>query len=316
MQINEGKNQSSQILGALRDGLEVLDLDQQITFQSYTRVVLPLDGYVFWEPKVSKTFKGSLHYSQEIQQNEDETYGLGTVVFTSESKIVEFAESPINTIWVAQIDDFRYAFSMQQGFYKQANLWHYLGHSIPPALTTQFLDLAGEIDPTQAITSNSMALWIALNTYVNPYYDGFANSGLILYPSFLTNPNIAPPYGTVHIGEEDTRPLQAIPLLDEYRNHYQLVADKAKITLYGLQNNACLDFQDFVIQYSRNTENFGIMNMPIIRDAKRTQAEMQTIAMKKVIEFEVSYYQTRVASIARQLIRKAQLTYIFPPGTL
>ncbi|HEY6922809.1 MAG TPA: hypothetical protein VI653_05015, partial [Steroidobacteraceae bacterium] len=87
----------TQMQGALDDGLEVLDLNQQVTFQAYTRVVLPADGYVFWSPTTKLAAKGSLHYSQEIQQNEDETVGFATVVFTSESKIVEFDDSPINT---------------------------------------------------------------------------------------------------------------------------------------------------------------------------------------------------------------------------
>jgi hypothetical protein len=294
----------SQMAGALRDGLEVLDANAEIEFQSYTRVVLPIDGFVFWQPKVKKTFKGSLHFSQEIQQNEDELLGLATVLFSSESQITEFATS-LNTIWVARRGDFRYSFSQQQGFYTQAGLWHYFGHSIIPAFESQLLDTPGIIDPAQAVVSNSLPFWLALNTYVSPFYDQVQGSGVTLYPSYLTAPNIAPPYGSVQIGDGDTIPLQAIPYIDRDRNHYQLVSDTVNITLYGLQNNAAMDFVDFVLQYSRNTENFGIMNMPLIRDGKRPQTEMQALAMQKKITFTISYYQTRVAQVSRQLILDA-----------
>jgi hypothetical protein len=86
-----------------------------------------------------------------------------------------------------------------------------------------------------------------------------------------------------------------------------------RITLYGLQNNAALDFVDCVLQYSLDTNNFGIMNnMAVVADAKRPLPGLQAIAQKKVITFQVSYYQQRVANIARQLIRNAlPIKYIF-----
>jgi hypothetical protein len=307
--ISESERDPTQLAGALRDGIETLDLGQEVTFQAYTRVVLPVDGYVFWSPTIQKVVKGSLHYAQEIEQNEDELFGLANVTFTSECKITDFTDAPINTLWVARQGDFRYAFSQQQGFYSQAGLWHYFGRSVFPALASQLLDRPDSIDPKRAVTSNSLALWLALNTWSSPFNGGF-KTGITLYPSFLTEPNLAPPYGAVHIGEDDTYPLQSTPYIDAERNHYQLVADRVQITLYGLQNDEALDFVDAVNSYSALTGNFGIMNVPVIRDAKRTQTELQAIAMKKVVEIEVSYYQTRIAQLARQLILSAQPTII------
>ena len=40
-------------------------------------------------------------------------------------------------------------------------------------------------------------------------------------------------------------------------------------------------FQDYLFQYSLDTDNIGIMNMPIIKDEKRTQKEIGVIAQKK-----------------------------------
>jgi hypothetical protein len=309
-----GQGSAKQMWSQLRDGLEKLDLDEEITFQAYSRVVLPIDGYVYWTPTTTRCVKGALTYTQEIQQNEDETYGAATVLFTAEEKIVAFESAPINVLFVACVDGFRFAISQQQGFFGPAGLWHYFAQSIPPALASQLLDAPNMLDPAQAVVSNSLPAWLQLNGYKSPYYDGFSNPDLVLYPSDLVSPNLVPPYGAVHI-TPDARALQAAPYLDVNRNHWQLVADKVRITLYGLQNNAAMDFVDLVNQYSLQTECFGIMNVPCMRDEKRTHSGLQAIAMKKVIEYEVSYYQMRMAQIGRQLIKDAlPITYIFQGG--
>jgi hypothetical protein len=304
--INEASSQA-QLYGALRDGLDTLDLGQEITFNAYTRVVLPVDRYVFWSPTVPLCILGSLHFSQTTQQNADETYGMATVLFTSKEKVTQFT-GQTNTLYIATANGFRYAFSEQQGFYSQAGLWHYFGHSIPPAMLSMLLDDPGSIDPAQAVTDNSLALWIALNNYPALYPDFFSND-IPLYPAFMIPANLTPPYGAIDV--QETRALQSAPYLDANRNHYQLCADRVQITLYGLQHNAALDFQDCVNQYSVFTGNFGIMNMPVVRDVQRTLPELQTLAQKKVIDFEVSYTQARVNKVARQLIESAPVTYFF-----
>jgi hypothetical protein len=315
--MNEG---GAQALGAaLAAGLINISYDDEITFQEYSRVVLPIDGYIFWKPVRQFTVQGSLHVSQDIVINEDETLGLASVIFSVQRPIVQFSESPINSLFVATFNDesgsanvngMRYVFGSQQIF-KQAELWHYSGHSVEPAMATQLLDTPGLIDPTQAIVSNSLPLWLSLNDYESPYPDGFSNS-IPLYPSFITPPNLIPAYGAVHIGEDDTEALQAIPLIDSMRNSWQLVADTVTITLYGTQNNAASDLVNCIINYSANyPDTFGIMNMPVIRDCKRMQNEMLSIAMKKKITFRVSYYQTRIANIARVMIEKCIPTFIF-----
>jgi hypothetical protein len=332
--IGEGPQHPTALRGALRDGLEVLDLGQEIEFQSYSRVVLPIDGYVFWQPGVKCTFKGSLHYSQEMLQLDDETRGLVTGTFTSEHKIVEFEAVPVDRIWItncappmdtAAVDGgpvaqtgVRLAFSQQQGFYTQAGLWHYFGHNVTPALASQLLDRPGAIDPKRAITSNSLALWLALNSYTSPFYDYFQRlPGFLLYPSKLVPTNLQPPYGVVQIDPSWTRALQAVPYIDINRNHYQLAADRARVILYGLQNDEACDFLDLVLQYSAETDNFGLMNTPLIADGKREQVEIMTIAMQKFIDFEVSYYQIRVAQVARQLLLNAlPIQFIIESGTL
>ena len=53
-----------------------------------------------------------------------------------------------------------------------------------------------------------------------------------------------------------------------------------------------------------------MMNMPVMGDGKRPQPELQAIAMQKVITYEISYYQTRAANVARRLILEASAKYI------
>ena len=80
---------------------------------------------------------------------------------------------------------------------------------------------------------------------------------------------------------------------------------------FGFSGNL-LDFVDFVGQLSLDPAyGFGIMNQPVVRDEKRTQSEINAIAMKKTVEFQIDYNQTRVNDLARQLIKKVVPTYVF-----
>lgn len=301
--------------GALHDGLENLTLNQEIEFITYNRVVLPVDGWVFWSPGTSRTIKGSLHLVQEMVQNEDETFGSSMATFTAQEQITTFAQNPMSQIFVATADDgTRFAFSQQRVF-KQAGLWHYFGMSISPAMGASLLDRNWSIDPERAVASNSLPLWLGLNGFASDFWGGFSNKGVpfrvkppVLYPSEIVRANEVPPYGSVKILDDYPQALQSVPFLDVERNHWQLVTDRVRITLYGLQSDEVLDFLDTVNQYSLVTDNFGIMNMPVPRDVTRTQPELQTRAMKKEIVFDISYYQRRVAEFARKLIKKAPYT--------
>lgn len=298
---------SAQMYGVLRAGIDALDLQQSITFQAYTLTILPIDQYVFWQPTTIVCVQGALTYSQQIEQNEDETFGDASVMFTSESEVTNFTDSPVKTLYVASVDGIRFAFMSQRGFFDPAGLYHYFGHSIPPALASQLLDAPGKIDPKQAVVSNSLPLWLALNNY-QPKLAGWYSNSTPIYPSFLVTPNLVPPYISVHIGEDDTTADQMAPFITPQGDSYLLCRDRVRLTLYGLQNNAAQDFINCVNQYSLYSCNFGICNLPVIRDAKRTQAELLTIAMKKVVDFEISYNQSRVAVVAQQLIKQAIVT--------
>lgn len=321
--VSEALGQQSQLSAALTAGVNAIDRDQVVTFTEYSKFVLPLDGYVFWVATgQTTTVSGSVHYAVDRQQNEDETLGVNTVVFTAEAAIVAFNNVSPTTMWVGSFDGLQFAFSRQADFYQQAELWHYVGRAVYPALASQIVDSSDALLARQPIVSNSLPIWLGLNSLAP------------VYPSFLVADNVAPPYIAVHIEPGDTTALQAAMLLDPavttnpspppkyafgtavpnsgasplfQQPGYQLARDRVRVTLYGFDNQQALQYLAAVLDASLNTDpdTFGVLNMPVIRDEKRTQVELAALAQKKTIEFDISYYQTAAAVIARRLILSA-----------
>lgn len=313
------------LAASLREGIAVISQNAEITFVPYVKFILPLDGYVFWINATllspiglmglsplnvgpinqfygnlpstalqSFTVPGSLHISTINQQDEDESFSVNRVVFTTQTPINDLNEISPSVMYIAQHADFKYAFSQRSGWYWQADTYHYSGDAVYPVLESQIIDNITDFDGCSLIASNSIPIWLALNKFMP------------VYPSYLVSDNIRPPYAAVHIPEDATEPLQAMPLIDGCSNHYQLVSDKVRITIYGTRNFDALAFQDYVIQQSLyNPQLFGIMDTPIIKDVKRTQTEISAIAQKKSFVVKINYYQTAVRNLARQLILTA-----------
>lgn len=319
----------TQLGGDLAAGVTTLSLDQQVVFTRYVRVVLPLDGFVFWlradqvspstvfnamqpnsarfdaakftVPAATLTVQGSLHYATQTRQVEEENYAANRVVFTTLGPVNDLNQVGGNYLWIADFHGLKVAFSDRGSFYEQADLYHYVGYAVFPDMASQVVDDVAKLD-RQLVCSNSLPLWLALNNYSSFY--GFANN-IPLYPSFLVPQNIVPPWGAVHIDPAGTMAIGGAPRLDRMTNHTQLVQDRVKITFYGVNNAGALDFVDCVLQRSDDYGEFGVMNQPVIRDEKREQSELGTLAMKKSVLFDVNYYQHRVLDVARQLILSA-----------
>jgi hypothetical protein len=297
------------MIGPNLAGLSTISVDQTIPFTQYIRHVLPLDGYVFWLRTQQTTIQGSLHVGADKQQNEDETISVNRVIFTTGEEVQLFNAIQPNTIWVGESSGVRFAFSRSGPRFKAAGLFHYVGDAVYPAMETQLVDVGQQLSDATLVVSNSLPAWLTLASY-SPVWLDPPNPRVTLFPSFAVPDNLPPPYGTVHVLPESTTALQAVPLLDRVSNHAQLATDRVRITLYGLTNDAACDFLDLVISFSSDTDVIGLMNAPIIRDEKRTQAELGILAMKKTIEFDVSYYQLRVNNIARQMVEKVIVTYL------
>ena len=313
----EGAQAPQGINAALDVGLDTLSISAVVTFTKYTRNVLPIDGYVFWLATTETlTIKGSLHYSVTRQQNEDETIGVNSVIFSAESKITDFNYIKPNELWLATLPDgVQYSFSQQGRYYAPANVYHYSGIAVYPAMIPQIIQDPSTLPVTTQVVSDSLPFWLALNTYVPPYPGFKLPSGFTLYPSFAVPNNLAPPYGSVHIEPASIDALQSAPFYDSALSHWQSAEETVRITVYGETNTNAITIMDTILQYSYDTNNFGLMNMPTIRDEKRTQAEMSVLAMKKTLTFQVSYSQYTSRSVARQLIETCVNTYLPQPYT-
>lgn len=296
---------------ALAAGLADISQQQTVPFLTYSKAVLPLDGYVFWLRASSFEQTGMLHWMTEREVAEDETATRNTVVFTTTEEIVQLNQTNTQILVVGLIETRAYAFGRIGWFSPQSGVWHYQGEALHPATATQLIDDPAQLNLSDVIVSNSLPAWLTLQTYLPVWitWPGQRNPQIPLYPSFMLPDNIEPPFGSVHIEPTTTRALQSAPQHGRYTwSQWQSAQESVRVTLYGCDNNAARDFLDLVLDYSYQYGVIGMMNMPIVRDEKRPWAEGMTLAQKKTLEFEVSYTQTRISTIARQLILSAQAT--------
>jgi hypothetical protein len=308
----------------LAAGIANISYSATVTFTLYNRVVLPADGFVFWlradawnpgsafnafayntaaynnppivgTPAQTMDVPGSLHHTTLNNQDEAESFSLQRFVFTTTQPVDVLNAIAPDQLWIADAGPgLRLAFSSRTGFYKQANVYHYHGDALYPALATQVIDDPSQLFSTLPILSNSLPIWLAIGA---PFP---------LFPSYLVPDNQPPPYGAVHIGDEDTTPLQSAAWHDATGSRWQQAKDRVRVTTYGVRNDAIMDWLDQINLYTlRNPSVIGVMNSPIPRDAKRGQTEFSVLAQKKVIDFEVDYWQRRSRDQARQLIRQA-----------
>ena len=323
--------------GPLSKGVKMLTKGgQEIVFKRYSKFVLPLDGFVFWvndsilnastmaavqeliaagltafpssDEDVMKTVQGSVHWAVDQTQALDETLAVNEIVFSTFDRVLDFRDVGPSTLWLGSFDNMRFSFNEQGRFFEQSGLYHYIGHALYPALATQIIDDPVVFDSKSLVVSNSLSLWLALNT--RPQIYSFVTQPLVpFYPSYAVPDNIVAPYVVVHIEPDRTNPIQAIPGCPPGTGSEQLMVDSVRLVMYGLRNDQAIDLHNFILQYSLFTDAIGIMETTGVRDEKRTQSELNIIAMKKSIDFKVSYYQSRVNSLSRQLIKSALVTY-------
>jgi len=329
--VAESISAKSQLGAGLAEGLNTLSLNQTVTFTLYVKTILPLDGYVFWvnanlltsgqiaaaiamggvtystTPPNSIVVQGSLHHATALEQERDRYASVNTLVFTSLTPVNDLNQNNPYLMYIAEDDGVQYAFRHQANYYQQADLYHYSGHAVYSIMDSQIINTLTGFDTTNVIASNSLPIWLALNTYTSPII-GAETIPFTLYPSFLSPENMAPPYATVHIGQDDTSALQSFMVTQQNSSTYQLVRDVVTIEVYGSRNYEIQPFLTSVFNYSLLTDNIGILNSPTVRDAKINQTEFGIIAQKKVITFEVSYYQTNALDVAQKLIISAFVT--------
>ena len=299
------------MFGPNLDGLRVLSGGAEVVFVQYTRQVLPLDGYVFWLRTQQVCVAGSLHVSSAKRQNEDETLSVNRVMFSTGTEVQQFNDIKPNTLWIGSNQGIKFAFSESSSRYTEAGLWHYIGDAVYPALESQLIDVASQLNPETLIVSNSLPIWLTLQSY-SPIWLLVPNPTIALFPSFAVPDNLRPVYGVVHVMPDQTEALSAVAAFDAWSGHSQLVADRVRVTLYGATNAIAAAFFDLVQQYMDDSSTaIGLMSSAVIRDEKRTQPEISALAMKKTIEYRVSYTQAAVRAVARQLLLQATAS-IYP----
>jgi hypothetical protein len=315
---NVGKTPIGDVLDL---GLDTLSYNQELTFLKFIRIVSPLDGMVWLVrsglvetpttgalngiPYASLpdtlTVKGSLHFSTNLQQEEAESPGISSIVFTAQDPVEDFVSLPGSVLYIVDIGDGVMAsFSSRTSYYRQATLHQYTGEAVYPFMKDRIItSLEGFSAMTRSI-SNSLPVWLAIA------------STFPVYPSYLVPQNIVPPYAAVHIPPESTEALQSAPWSDPATgSRYQLMREMAKITFYGVPNDQALDYVNQVYETTLvDLPAIGLMNpLPALRDEKKTQRELQVLALKKSIEFNVSYLQTRILDVALQFFEVLVVSY-------
>ena len=319
-------NAQTQMAATLGSGLATLSNNQEITFTQYRRLVLPLDGSVFWvrsaiinpaalynanqfnaaafnalggasvNPPAPITVAGSLHYSTSNAQDEAATFSTNRVVFSTQTEIEDLADIGPTTAYIGEIDGLRFMFSQRGKFYAAANVNHYMGDAIFSKMATQIVDDASQLDVQNVVVSNSLPLWLPMTQY-GP-----------VFPSYLVPDNFPPPYIVAHVQPGTTEPYSNAPILDKNSNQTQLCKERVRFTTYGLRNNQAQDFLQLVLTNSMATNSYGIVSSPVWQDEKEGQVEFGAIAQKKTCDVDISYYQSRVRDIAQQYILHALIT--------
>lgn len=301
--LSELSQAKTELNASLIQGLEDLSRSASVTFTKYVRKVLPLDGFVFWvkasilandpgsEPDL-KDVKGYLHLTTESIQDEEQLYDKNVVTFTAQADIDPFNDIGSEVLYIGEFYGIKFAFSRRSGLNEPANIYHYTGNAIYPHMLSQIVDSPDDIDLADVVVSNSLPIWLSLSQFMP------------MYPAKLSLQNLSPPYATVKCG--DPEPVAGAFYLDENQNQYQLVTEDVTVYVTGLRNAAAEDFLRYVRDYTLNdTAEMGVMNIPVIKDDRVTQNELNVMAMRKIIKFKVNYYQQRMRNVARQLITSA-----------
>lgn len=273
-----------------------------------------------------KTFEvpGSLHYSTESTQTESANNSRNRVVFSSQLPVNDLNEINSGVLYIATFDGpeegdligpagttpIRFAFSSRGSYYKQAEIWHYLGYAVFPTMASQIIDDISALEGQEPIISNSLPIWLSLNHYAPQYPVPIALPKIPFYPSFLVPDNLETAYVSVHIDYDDTESVQEMPFMGYDSSTSQLMRDNVRLVFYGCTNKVIQDVYYALLQHSLDTQLWGVCNMPTIQDEKEGQNEFNTLAQKKRIVFEASYNQQAVRDLVRQLITSCTPTVI------
>lgn len=299
------ENQRTQLANLLDNAVETISNHQQITFTLYVRMVLPIDGFVFWvnselvdDEKLSQlgdsierkqTIDGSLHRQVTSRQEESESRDENYIIFTPVEQCDYFNINNPAAIYIGEYAGEKFTFSRMDSRYTQAGIWHLRGLAVLPTMLSQLIETKEDIAYAQ-IVSSSLPAWLTLDKYAE------------VFPAYLVPNNFTGKY--IAIDCSRPRALQSAPLIIGNRR-YQLVSETVRATLQQFNNYEALNWLDYVLTESLGGELFGISNIPVVEDGRAKQVELKVLDQSKVIVFEVNYYQQAMTDKARILIKEA-----------
>lgn len=342
--INEAASQSgsSDKAAGLIAAISLLSAQETYTFELYKRVVLPLDGFVFWiKASELSTYAGrkdvgaiynknpfaqiafsALAYEGNLTPKQQERYKFtinGSLHVSQEVKQeadATYVNQDVSFTTKTQTINFDeiapnelYILNIPDGYENRIVGRVAFGNQRNRYSTAGLWHYHGKVlNSVQAsqVVDNANAINpdYAIVSNSLPYWLALSTAEIPVYPSYLSPKNLIVPYVTADI--QTTEAIQSWPLVDEYSNQGQLVTDTIEFTMYGLNNAAALDFQLSVLNNSEHGE-YGVQNIPVPVDVKLTQSEFQIIAQKKVMKLQANYYQYRTRAFAIKLINEAKM---------
>src|SRR5579859_1342636 len=178
----------------LAAGINAVSYDQTLIFNKYVRLILPLDGFVFWvradlvsasaimnasalnvptlnQPEIETSgattyqVQGSFHYATERRQEEAETYSVNRGIFSALAPVAFLNAISPGIKWITEFEGQKYSFSSRGSFYRQASVYHYVGDAVYADMETQLVDSVAAFDSKNLVVSNSLPAWLALNSF-------------------------------------------------------------------------------------------------------------------------------------------------------
>lgn len=277
--------------GVLRNGIDFLKENNKFIFITYSKAILPYDGFIFWIKRKEETVivKSIEHTAEEMLQEGDTFRSESTLILTSEEPLFDFSQNDLETIKVIVCNNNRYVIRKSGENTGESGIFHYMARIIEKPLESILLDSEDDFRSRKIQLSSSIPLFILLASgvfdLVPVHYD--------LYPAWLVPFNKKPPYITVEIIKTTALASGSQTVIHHEKEYLlKLVQEEVKFVLYGFDNDAAFIFLKQLEKWSTIYNYIGFMNMPCIEDEVHNQVELGSVAQKKSIELVISYYQS------------------------
>ncbi|QDH14152.1 hypothetical protein E3E12_08070 [Formicincola oecophyllae] len=287
---------------------------QNITFRQYRRMVLPLDGHVFWVATgTTQTLAATLNAATSAVQTAQETASPTALTLTinASDDLKPFTARAQGLLWVGTWQGQDFAISNASTSDLNAGSVLYSGQTITAPFAAQFVDDASQLDNKALLTSSCLPAFLAMPSQPTPLTKSCPwPEGVPVFPSFAVPDDQPTPYIAVCCRPKTLAPVSMAPSHDAAsKTSSQIVREGVRLTLMGLDNQQACQVRDYVRQWALGHDSvLGVVNSPVIRDRPQKNPATATQAVRKTIDFTVMYPQRAMADIAMGLIKAAAAT--------